>query len=404
MPNLTESATFDANVYRIDQNDPVQGWDGSAIGISNQQAQALANRTQFLKAKLDLGPRFTGFLPFTPGSSGDVLALTPPNLKGVLIRVDTSSFDGVLTMPPAASCEENSNMAVSVEPGSGLKFIASNGKFCVLGPSGADTFLDADSGRVVTNYTIHPYSIVRVHRLSNSEWMVWKESAVEICPPGMIAAWGVNAQPYGWLECNGSAISKTLYARLFDQIGTTFGVGNGTTTFNIPDMRGEFIRGWDNGRGVDANSVAKTGSITNGSTSVTGLGTTAELAVGMTVTGTGIAGGTTIAAIVSGTAITLSANATATNASAALTFAGRMFGSFQNDAFKAHHHSFYRIPHFGIASGTAAGGIVADQINSTTGFDTARDPSPTPTLGGINDNGGAETRPRSIAMMYCIKY
>jgi microcystin-dependent protein len=60
-----------------------------------------------------------------------------------------------------------------------------------------------------------------------------------------------NTAPTGWLKANGAAVSRTTYERLFDVIGTTYGVGDGSTTFNLPDLRGEFIRGWDDGRGVD---------------------------------------------------------------------------------------------------------------------------------------------------------
>jgi microcystin-dependent protein len=60
------------------------------------------------------------------------------------------------------------------------------------------------------------------------------------------------AAPTGWLICNGAAVSRTTYAALFAEIGTTHGAGNGTTTFNLPDLRGEFIRGLDLSRGVDA--------------------------------------------------------------------------------------------------------------------------------------------------------
>lgn len=61
--------------------------------------------------------------------------------------------------------------------------------------------------------------------------------------------------PDGWLKCNGAAISRELYHDLFDIIGTTFGEGDGETTFNIPDLRGEFIRGWDDGNGVDSGRL-----------------------------------------------------------------------------------------------------------------------------------------------------
>ena len=58
--------------------------------------------------------------------------------------------------------------------------------------------------------------------------------------------------PNGWLKANGAAVSRTVYANLFAAIGTSAGAGDGVTTFNLPDWRGEFMRGWDDGRGIDA--------------------------------------------------------------------------------------------------------------------------------------------------------
>ena len=74
-------------------------------------------------------------------------------------------------------------------------------------------------------------------------------------PPGTIAFFARNSAPPGWLKCNGAAVSRTAYARLFAAIGTTFGPGDGFNTFNLPDLRGEFVRGWDDGRGVDPGRV-----------------------------------------------------------------------------------------------------------------------------------------------------
>lgn len=70
-------------------------------------------------------------------------------------------------------------------------------------------------------------------------------------PAGSIISFAGAAAPAGFLICDGSAISRTDYADLFAVLGTTYGVGNGTTTFNIPDLRGEFIRGADAGKGTD---------------------------------------------------------------------------------------------------------------------------------------------------------
>ena len=79
-----------------------------------------------------------------------------------------------------------------------------------------------------------------------------------IQPSGEVAAFATASAPSGWLVCDGSAVSRTTYARLFDAIGTTFGAGNGSTTFRIPDLRGEFIRGLDYGRGVDTGRALGT--------------------------------------------------------------------------------------------------------------------------------------------------
>jgi len=69
---------------------------------------------------------------------------------------------------------------------------------------------------------------------------------------GQVVMTGRSSAPTGWLECDGSAVSRATYAALFTAISTTWGTGDGSTTFNIPDMRGYFPRGYDNGRGVDA--------------------------------------------------------------------------------------------------------------------------------------------------------
>lgn len=69
--------------------------------------------------------------------------------------------------------------------------------------------------------------------------------------PGTVAHFAGSTAPAGWLKCNGAAVSRTAYAALFAAIGTTYGVGDGATTFNLPELRGEFLRGLDDGRGID---------------------------------------------------------------------------------------------------------------------------------------------------------
>ena len=62
-------------------------------------------------------------------------------------------------------------------------------------------------------------------------------------PAGAVMAFAMNAAPAGWLAANGAAVSRSTYATLFAAISTTHGVGDGSTTFNLPDLRGIFVRG-----------------------------------------------------------------------------------------------------------------------------------------------------------------
>ncbi len=71
-------------------------------------------------------------------------------------------------------------------------------------------------------------------------------------PVATVFCRAASVVPSGYLECNGAAISRTTYSALFGIIGVQYGTGNGSSTFNLPDLRGEFIRGFDNGRGIDS--------------------------------------------------------------------------------------------------------------------------------------------------------
>lgn len=69
-------------------------------------------------------------------------------------------------------------------------------------------------------------------------------------PLGTVSATAASSVPTNWLECDGTGLDTTTFSELFAEIGFTYG-GSGAT-FNLPDLRGEFIRGWDNGKGTDS--------------------------------------------------------------------------------------------------------------------------------------------------------
>jgi len=150
------------------------------------------------------------------------------------------------------------------------------------------------------------------------------EATKQRTPAGALMDFAMSAVPTGWLRCNGATIGRAAYAELFAAIGTAWGVGDGSLTFNLPDLRGEFRRGWDDGRGVDPN---------------------------------------------------------------------RAFSSSQSDAFRSHTHL--------VKEGTVNPNMSGMQDILASGDDYTR------TVDHYSktiSTGGAETRPRNVAVLSCIKF
>lgn len=142
----------------------------------------------------------------------------------------------------------------------------------------------------------------------------------QIVPVGAVQSFAMSTAPTGWLECNGVTVpngSGTVsgvtanFAALYAAVGSTYGSAG-----KLPDLRGEFVRGWDNSRGVDS---------------------------------------------------------------------ARTFGSSQSDDFKSHSHSYTGSSNTGLVGGGGSAGLF--NTSYTTGA-----------------TGGTETRPRNVALLYCIKY
>lgn len=87
---------------------------------------------------------------------------------------------------------------------------------------------------------------------ANEEGKLTDGWLLRAAPTGLSGFYAGDTPPVGWLEENGAAVSRTTYANLFAIIGTRYGAGNGSTTFNLPDSRGYAKRVWDHGRGIDS--------------------------------------------------------------------------------------------------------------------------------------------------------
>lgn len=90
-------------------------------------------------------------------------------------------------------------------------------------------------------------------------------------PIGAVVPYAGSTAPTGWLLCYGQAVSRSTYATLFGIISTTYGTGDGSTTFNVPDLRGRVVAGLDNMGGSDAgrldwaNTLGTAGGVQNNS-------------------------------------------------------------------------------------------------------------------------------------------
>lgn len=221
-------------------------------------------------------------------------------------------------------------------------------------------------------------------------------------PAGTMVPYGAESAPTGWLLAYGQAVSRTTYADLFTAIGTAFGVGDGTTTFNLPDMRGRVPAGKDDMGGTAAGRLGVTLTGTRASTAngnITGLSSTSGLSIGMRAIGTGIGANAVITAITSGTAVTLSVNSTSTG-SGSIRF-GVVDGATLGAAGGAHVHTLVtaQVPaHTHTQTGVATSGSGAQYANVGDGQFAA--------AGETSSTGGGQAHPTlqpTIITNYIIK-
>jgi len=90
-------------------------------------------------------------------------------------------------------------------------------------------------------------------------------TGIEGIPTGCIIPWSDTSIPSGFLECNGQAVSRSTYAALFAIVATTYGAGNGSTTYNLPDLKDNVALGRSNSAALastgGANTVGSTGNV-----------------------------------------------------------------------------------------------------------------------------------------------
>jgi microcystin-dependent protein len=232
-------------------------------------------------------------------------------------------------------------------------------------------------------------------QLATTAFVQTAVGALVTIPSGMLAPFAGATAPTGWFLCYGQEVSRTDYANLFTAVGTVYGNGDGSTTFNLPDLRGRTIAGQDDMGGAaasrltgDNGATTATASANGSFTSTTNIlvdGNSGTIVLGMKVTGTGISGEVTVVKINSQTDIVLSSAVTITN-DTALTFAfdGSILGSAGGEnthlltgaesGEKGHQHTLTENPHshpITTSPGQASDGTLNRVRSATEGQGTA---------------------------------
>jgi microcystin-dependent protein len=245
-----------------------------------------------------------------------------------------------------------------------------------LGVDVADTLTDFDS-IAITGVSTCPTAPLGTNTDQLASMAAIKQATDAVnFPPGAVLPFAQTAAPTGWLKANGAAVSRTAYANLFAAIGTTFGGGDGSTTFNVPELRGEFIRGFTDGRAVDAGRVF-------GSAQVSENLSHAHTATAATDTHDHTSSGTTV-----------SDGWHQHN----VTYNRRTSGSGEVSAGTVPFAGVAASNSGQVVNATEGAGAHTHAYSNTTSSDVH-----THAL-TVGSTGGTESRPRNVALLLCIKF
>ena len=232
MANLPETPQWEEGIYQIEVSDPVLG---GPDGISNRQGKQLASRTLYLKQQVEKG-----------GSDlAKHIAAADPHTQ--YAPKASPTFTGTPTAPTPANSDNSKKLATTEFVAKALAALAGSAPKTLdtlkeladaLGndPNFATTVLNKLAEKLAKdqNGADIPDPALFVKNLGLGEG-----SAL---PVGVPVPWPSATPPTGWLKCNGAPFSAEEYPKL----------AKAYPKLKLPDLRGEFIRGWDDGRGVDS--------------------------------------------------------------------------------------------------------------------------------------------------------
>jgi len=307
-----------------------------------------------------LSPVLSGNVTVSSNSSGTALKVTQTGTGAIFVAqnsadpnlipfiVNASNNVGIQTSAPGAALDvanngaiwlSNSGVARSIisADGSNSYYSAEGARSIVLKANGTTLFTINTTNATATIPIVLPADPTTALQASTKQYVD------TVMPSGMIMPFAGTSAPTSWLACNGAAISRSTYATLYNAIGTTWGTGDGSTTFNVPDLRGVFLRG--------------TGTNATGSSSG--------------------AVGPSVGAYAADTYLNHSHTATSTDA--------------------GHIHSI------GSTGPNGAGGGGLSGFGSSTTYNTNTGYASITTTVATSTTGGTETKPKNYGVLYIIK-
>ena len=479
------AATANSNPIVLDSRGEANIWLSSAnykFKLTDANGTEIWTVDNIAAPSTALSPVFSSNVTISANTSGPALLITQTG-AGAAIRVqdsadpdsspfvvDTTGQVGIGTATPANAIDvAGGAIQISTSGGTARTVMSADSTDSIFAASDDRNFTIKTNAatRLTINSTdaTSTVPIVLPTAPTTTLQAATKGYVDQVLPPGSLMAYAASSAPTGWLLCDGSAVSRTTYATLYSVIGTTWGAGDTTTTFNVPDLRGQFVRGYDDrATSTSKDTTLISGITTNTSTTISGINSTTYLYAGMKISGTGIPSGATISSVstnsivisaaatasstslasssttnasttvtvsststlsagqavsgsgiptgayivsvTSSTTITISSAATATatvtlNFGTAITV-GRTFASAQADAYLNHNHSDSGHTHtYGLAAANSPDG-------GGTGTNTVRNVNTDNTGTGYaviqnSITGNSETRPKNYAVLYIIK-
>lgn len=216
---------------------------GSANTFTNISGSSLVNTS------VDLTTKVTGVLP-----NANTTAASANTASAIVTRDGSGNFAaGVITATLTGNAS-TATLASTVTTNANLTGeVTSSGNAATLTNS-------AVIGKVLTGYTSGAGTVASTDTILQAiQKLNGNAVAAASIPSGTVTMFAGASAPTGWMFCDGTAISRTTYADLFTAIADTWGIGDGSTTFNLPDMRGRAPIGVGTGSGLTARALAATG-------------------------------------------------------------------------------------------------------------------------------------------------